>query len=77
MKMGIFYHSGILYVKWETGRAEGSVYGQPAVSKWLAGTRPEDPVIRAMAVTLGCDEEWLLNGEAGGRATRRAAGGRR
>jgi hypothetical protein len=55
----------------------GKVYKQPAVSKWLAGTRPEDPVIRAMAVTLGCDEEWLLTGESGGRAKRQVAGGRR
>lgn len=55
----------------------GSTYGQSAVSKWFAGTRPEDPVIRAMAVTLGCDEEWLLSGESGETSRRRAGGGRR
>lgn len=55
----------------------GKPYKQPAVSKWKAGTRPEDPVIRALAVVLRCDEQWLLTGDADGTATRRAAGGRR
>ena len=56
---------------------KGSPYGQPAVSKWFKGTRPEDPVIRALAVVLGCDEDWLLRGGDAGRAARRVAGGRR
>jgi hypothetical protein len=52
----------------------GFAYGQPAVSKWFKGTRPEDPVIRALASVLGCDEEWLLWGDADERPRRRVSG---
>lgn len=55
----------------------GRDYLQPAVSKWLKGTRPEDPVIRALAVVLGCDEAWLLRGADDERPRRRVVGGRR
>lgn len=54
----------------------GRNYLQPAVSKWFKGTRPEDPVIRAQATVLACDQEWLLHGDAAEKPRRRAAGGR-
>lgn len=40
-------------------------YSHATVHGWRSGTRPDSPVIRALAVVLGCDEDWLLRTGSG------------